>query len=117
MSFKRLGIKRSDFNGSKKYCWHKFKSLLSKVSKSLSVTFACNSKAFPSVIIEILFESKNYLSIKKKCLYLTYVYFPFNIMGVIRNAFLNSVIYHILDAIKPKPKRSKNTRFHNSCFF
>src|SRR5690606_41492761 len=69
MSFKRLGIKRSDFNGSKKYCWHKFKSLLSKVSKSLSVTFACNSKAFPSVIIEILFESKNYLSIKKKCLY------------------------------------------------
>ena len=85
MSFKRLGIKRSDFNGSKKYCWHKFKSLLSKVSKSLSVTYACNSKAFPSVIIEILFESKNYLSIKKKCLYLTYVYFPFNIMTVIRN--------------------------------
>lgn len=38
-------------------------------------------------------------------------------MGVIRNAFLNSSIYQTLNSIKPKPKRSKNTRFNNSCVF
>lgn len=42
---------------------------------------------------------------------------PFNIMGVIRNAFLNSIIYQLLKPINPKPKRSKNRRSHNLCVF
>ena len=37
-------------------------------------------------------------------------------MVVIQNA-LNSSIYQTLNSIKPKPKRSKNTRFNNSYVF
>lgn len=42
---------------------------------------------------------------------------PFNIMALIRNAFLNSIIYQIVNSINPKPQRSKNRRFNNSCVF
>jgi len=38
-------------------------------------------------------------------------------MAIIRNAFLNNIIYQILKLINPKVQRSKNTRFNNSCVF